>query len=80
MDMTDTDRMRFLAGCGDDDGPICEGFSNVFDDYYDYLGDVLAERCGDVVPDDIEETADDKLDAFRRLVDAAIDADVVIKN
>ena len=71
---TDTDRLRYLAGCGSDSGPICDGFANVLDDYDTFLGDVLAERCGDVVPDDIEDTDDDRIQAFRRLVDAAIDS------
>ena len=70
---TDTDRMMFLAGCGSDDGPIVEGFVNVLQGFYEYIGDVLADKF-DTIPDDLEANDDDKLEAFRRLIDAAIDA------
>lgn len=71
---TDTDRMRFLSGWGSDEGPIVEGFVNVLQDFYEYLGDVLAERH-EIVTEDLEATDDDKLEAFRRLIDAAMEAE-----
>lgn len=72
---SDTERLKFLAGCGSDDGPVIESFVNVFDEFNDYLGQVLAERLpeGDDVPDDLEATDGDQVEAFRRLIDAAID-------
>lgn len=69
---TDTDRMRFLAGWGSDDGPVVDGFVNVLQDFYEYLSDVLAEKH-EVVTEDLEATDDDELEAFRRLIDAAME-------
>ena len=73
---TDDERLRFLAGCGHDDGPIVEGFANVLDEYWSYLGDASRDRVGDDAfsADDFEPSDDDKVEAFRRMVDAAIDA------
>lgn len=72
--MTDTDRMKFLAGCGSDDGPVIEGFVNVLEDYWECLATVCCTRVGikAYVQDDFEESDEDKLKAFRSLVDAAI--------
>lgn len=73
---TDDDRLRYLAGCGHDDGPIIEGFGNVLDDWWTYLGDVCRDRVGDdaYAADDFEASDDDKVEAFRRMVDAAIES------
>lgn len=70
---TDTDRMKWLAGCGSEDGPIIEGFANVLEDYWCFLGDVIRERIGDDNDSpDVEGTDEDKLKAFRRMVDEAM--------
>jgi hypothetical protein len=72
---TDTDRLKFLAGCGSDDGPIIEGFANVLDEFWCYLGDAARDRVGEAVycRDDFEANDTDKLEGFRRMIDAAID-------
>jgi len=72
---SDTDRLKFLAGCGSDDSPIIEGFANVLDEFWSYLGDAARDRVGDdaYAADDFEASDEDKLEAFRRMVDAAID-------
>lgn len=73
---TDTERMKWLAGCGSEDGPIIEGFANVFEEFWDFLGDAIRERIGEENDSvDVEGTDADKLTAFRRMVDAAMDAD-----
>ena len=75
MARTDTDRLAFLAGCGSDDGPIIEGFVNVVNDYHDFLGDAARDRVGEdeYCLDDFEANDTDKLEAFRRMVDASMD-------
>jgi len=76
MKHTDEERLRHLAGCGSDDGAVIEGFANVLDDIWSYVGDAVVERVGleEYARDDFEPTDDDKLEGFRRLIDAAIDA------
>ena len=63
---TDTDRMRYLASCAEDwlVAEVLMGYDN-------HLGDVIVERTGCAVPDGVEQTDDDRLEAFRRLVDEA---------
>lgn len=69
----DETRMKFLAGCASNDGPIIEGFANVLDDYWSFLGDVIRRRIGEENDDpDVEGTDEDKLEAFRSLVDASM--------
>lgn len=76
MSRTDTERLAYLAGCGMDCGPVVEGFSHVDDDFHRLLTDVVAERIGiDNIHVDTEETDADKLEAFRRLIDAAMEAE-----
>jgi hypothetical protein len=71
---SDTDRLMFLAGMGDE-LPVVDEFPNVLDDFYSYLGDVICERRGrDNYHIDTQETDDEKLEAFRRLVDASMNA------
>jgi hypothetical protein len=58
--------MRYLASCAED-WLVAE----VLMDYDNHLGDVIVERTGCAVPDGVEQTDDDRLEAFRRLVDEA---------
>jgi hypothetical protein len=76
MPKTDEDRLRYLAGCGTDNGPIVEEIGRSLDDWWTYLGEVCIHRVGHAVyaKDDFEASDEDKLEAFRRMVDAAIDA------
>ena len=68
----DTDRLRWLAGC-DDDGPVIEGFTCLYDDFWNYLGDAIRERIGEDNDDGSDEgTPDDRLTAFRNMIDDAI--------
>jgi hypothetical protein len=71
---TDTARMKWLAGCGSEDGPVIEGFANVLDEFWSFLGDAIRERIGEAndTPD-VEGTDEDKLKAFRAMVDEAMD-------
>ena len=69
----DTRRLGWLAGCESDDGPIVEGFAMLLDDFWCFLGDAIRERIGEENDSpDIEETDDDKLTAFRAMVDEAM--------
>jgi len=81
---TDAERFRFLAGCGDDDGPVVYSFIGQADSYFDYLGPVLRKRVGDkafyAADCNIDPTDDDKLAAFRRMVDDAMAADAKRKS
>lgn len=65
--------MKFLAGYASNDGPVIEGFGNVLDDYWNFLGDAIRKRIGEENDDpDVEGTSEDKLEAFRAMVDASI--------
>lgn len=68
---TDTDRLRFLAGCGTTDGPTVEFI--MVEDFYDVLGDVMIETDKSYDTEVREPTDDEKLEAFRRLVDKAME-------
>jgi len=69
----DEARMKFLAGCASNDGPLIEGFANVLDDYWSFLGDAIRKRIGEENDSpDVEGTDEDKLEAFRAMVDASI--------
>lgn len=71
---TDTDRMKWLAGCGSDDGPIVEGFANILNEFWNFLGDAIRERIGDENDSpEMAGTDEDKLTAFRMMVDKAMD-------
>lgn len=70
---TDTERLAFLAGCCErDDTPVIEEFYNDSNSYWDYLGDVLAETRKRRSLDD-EATAEEKLSAFRNMIDHQLD-------
>lgn len=72
-DITDEDRLRWLAGSVDGE-PIIEGFANDLDDFYMYLGEEMAKRFpDDDVPVDIVETPDERLAAFRAMIDYQIE-------
>jgi len=81
---SDTDRMRFLAGCGNTNGPAIEGdlvygeFADssylIPDEYYDVLVDVMLENDKVYSTETREPTDDEKLKAFRRLIDKAMEA------
>ena len=73
MKNTDADRFAWLAGA-DTGEPIAVEFPNVFNGYWVYVGDVLAERIVDYDVDTVE-TPEDRVEAFRRLVDAAMEAE-----
>lgn len=75
MTRTDAARLAFLAGCGSDDGPIVEGFANVSNWYWDFIGDAARDRVGEDAYscDDFEASDEDKLEGFRRMVDAAME-------
>ena len=72
--MTDEERFRYLAGCGKGKEPVIEGFVHLDHDFYDWLYLAQFERLGEeadtLSPD--EATDEDKLTAFRNMVDAAI--------
>lgn len=61
---TDKERLDFLA-----DDPIPEGFANLEMDVYEYAIQVANEAGGD------EPTKEDQREGFRRMIDAAMDAE-----
>ena len=77
----DEARLKFLAGCGSDCGPVIEGFGNVLDDFWNFLGDAIRERIGEEndTPDE-EGTDEDRLKAIRALIDEAMKNEKVVRS
>ena len=72
----DEARLRYLAGTyKENDGPVIEGFANVFNDIYCFIGDAIRERIGEENDSlDVEPTSDDMLAGMRAMIDASIEA------
>ena len=72
----DARRLSWLSGCGGDDGPVIEGFAMLLDDFWSFLGDAIRERIGEENDSpDMEGTDEDKLAAFRAMIDEAMAAE-----
>ena len=68
----DADRLRWLAGC-DDGSPVIEALACLYDDFWHYLGNVIRQRIGEDNDDGSDEgTPDDRMTAFRNMIDDAI--------
>lgn len=76
----DDRRFAWLAGGGVDCGPVVEGFSVLLDDFWCFLGDAIRERIGEENDSpDIEGTDEDRIRAFRAMIDAAMAAEKAMK-
>lgn len=72
----DDRRFAWLAGGGVDCGPVVEGFSVLLDDFWRFLGDAIRERIGEENDSpDIKGTDEDRIKAFRAMIDAAMAAE-----
>ena len=72
----DDRRFAWLAGDGVDCGTVVEGFSVLLDDFWCFLGDAIRERIGEENDSlDIEGTNEDRIRAFRAMIDAAMAAE-----
>ena len=73
----DEARLRCLAGTyKENDGPVIEGFANVYNDIYCFIGDAIRKRIGEENDSlDVEPTNDDMLAGMRAMIDASIEAE-----
>jgi hypothetical protein len=73
-EMSDEERMRFLAGADDlNAGPVIEGIACVQGDIYEFVNEAAMDRVGGNLAE-FDVQPDDWLEGFRRMIDAAIRA------
>jgi len=73
--LSDASLLSYLAGHNDDVGPVIESLTNSPKDYYECLGEVIADRMGGKYDDFEQSTPADRLNAMRMMISLTIEAE-----